>query len=165
MRLALPVSNSSWSKRSRDGTPCLKREVQTSLLPLCSWEKGFHPALTGVSHHPAKFPLQQLWDLTFRARKRFLGTEPHLQQSQSDPDSHCRRSREKCLEYMELSLHPPHQRTSWQARRLDWLNRELWLKFRKKGRVYDLWRKGQTTPSQYKNIVRLCREKIRSTKA
>ncbi|KAK4829538.1 hypothetical protein QYF61_005177 [Mycteria americana] len=47
----------------------------------------------------------------------------------------------------------------------DRLNRELWLEIRKKRRVYDLWKKGQATQEDYKDVVRLCREKIRRAKA
>ncbi|GAB0180778.1 hypothetical protein GRJ2_000543100 [Grus japonensis] len=36
---------------------------------------------------------------------------------------------------------------------------------RKKRRVYDLWKKGQATQEDYKDVLRLCREKIRKTKA
>ncbi|KAK4819946.1 hypothetical protein QYF61_015846 [Mycteria americana] len=52
-----------------------------------------------------------------------------------------------------------------QGRRLAWLNRGLWLDLRKKGRVYDLWKKEQATQEDYKDFVRLCREKIRRAKA
>ncbi|KAK4832941.1 hypothetical protein QYF61_026584 [Mycteria americana] len=55
--------------------------------------------------------------------------------------------------------------TSWQGRRLAWLNRELWLELRKKRRVYNLWKKGQATQEDYKDVVRLCREKIRRARA
>ena len=48
---------------------------------------------------------------------------------------------------------------------MSWLNRELWLELRKKRRIYDLWKKGQATQEDYKDVVRLCREKIRRTKA
>ncbi|KAK4827581.1 hypothetical protein QYF61_019483 [Mycteria americana] len=54
---------------------------------------------------------------------------------------------------------------SWQGRRLAWLNRQLWLEFRKKRRVYDLWKNGQATQEDYKAVVRLSREKIRRPKA
>ena len=57
------------------------------------------------------------------------------------------------------------QKTSWWGRRPAWLNRELWLELRKKRRVYDLWKKGQATQEDYKDVVRLCREKIRRAKA
>ncbi|KAK4826428.1 LOW QUALITY PROTEIN: hypothetical protein QYF61_008961 [Mycteria americana] len=36
---------------------------------------------------------------------------------------------------------------------------------RKKRRVHDLWKKGQATQEDYKDVVRLCREKIRRAKA
>ncbi|GAB0179913.1 hypothetical protein GRJ2_000456600 [Grus japonensis] len=41
-----------------------------------------------------------------------------------------------------------------RGRRPAWLNRELWLEVRKK-RVYDLWKKGQATQEDYKDVVRL----------
>ncbi|GAB0187132.1 mitochondrial enolase superfamily member 1 [Grus japonensis] len=59
---------------------------------------------------------------------------------------------------------PMCQKTSCQGRRSAWLNRELGLELRKK-RVYDLWKKGQATQENYKDVVRLCREKIRRAKA
>ncbi|GAB0186782.1 hypothetical protein GRJ2_001143500 [Grus japonensis] len=53
---------------------------------------------------------------------------------------------------------------SWRGRRLAWLNRELWLELRVKKRTYDLWKKGQASQEDYKDVVRLCREKIRRAK-
>ncbi|GAB0209753.1 hypothetical protein GRJ2_003441000 [Grus japonensis] len=52
-----------------------------------------------------------------------------------------------------------------QGRRPAWLNRELWLELGEKRRVYGLWKKGQATQGDYKDVVRLCREKIRRAKA
>ncbi|KAK4827922.1 hypothetical protein QYF61_022370 [Mycteria americana] len=40
------------------------------------------------------------------------------------------------------------------GRRPVWLNRELWLELRKKRRVYDLWKKGQATQEDYKDVMR-----------
>lgn len=40
------------------------------------------------------------------------------------------------------------------------LDREIWLELREKKRVYDLLKKGQATPEDHKDGVRLCREKI-----
>jgi len=54
---------------------------------------------------------------------------------------------------------------SLQGRRLAWLNRELWWELREKKRVYNLWNKGQVTQEDYKDVTRLCQEKIRRTKA
>ncbi|GAB0203785.1 hypothetical protein GRJ2_002844100 [Grus japonensis] len=59
---------------------------------------------------------------------------------------------------------PMCQKTSWQGRRLAWLNRQLWLELRIKRRVYGLWKKGQATQEDYKDVVRLYREKIRRAK-
>ncbi|KAK4818760.1 hypothetical protein QYF61_018932 [Mycteria americana] len=60
---------------------------------------------------------------------------------------------------------PMCQKTSQWGRRPAWLNRELWPELRKKRRVYDLWKKGQATQEDYKDVMRLCREKIRGAKA
>jgi len=54
---------------------------------------------------------------------------------------------------------------SQQGRSPAWLKTEVWLELRKKKRDYDLWKKGQTTQEDYKDVVRLCREKIRRAKA
>lgn len=51
------------------------------------------------------------------------------------------------------------------GRRPAWLNRELWIEFRKKKRVYDLWKKGQANQEDYKDVMRLCTEKTRRAKA
>ncbi|KAK4811177.1 hypothetical protein QYF61_019808 [Mycteria americana] len=60
---------------------------------------------------------------------------------------------------------PMCQKTSQWGRPPAWLNRGLWLELRKKKRVDDLWKKGQATQEDYKDVVRLCREKIRRAKA
>ncbi|KAK4823577.1 LOW QUALITY PROTEIN: hypothetical protein QYF61_003581 [Mycteria americana] len=57
------------------------------------------------------------------------------------------------------------EETSRRGRRPAWLTRELWLKLRKKRRVYGLWKKGRATQEDYKGVARLCREKIRRAKA
>ncbi|KAK4822047.1 hypothetical protein QYF61_008856 [Mycteria americana] len=54
---------------------------------------------------------------------------------------------------------PMCRKVSWRGRRPAWLNRELWLELRKKRRVYDLWKKGQATQEDYKDV------KIRRAKA
>ncbi|KAK4825217.1 hypothetical protein QYF61_025489 [Mycteria americana] len=48
---------------------------------------------------------------------------------------------------------PMCRKMSQQGRRLAWLNRELWLELRKTRRVYDLWKKGQATQEDYKDVV------------
>ena len=52
-----------------------------------------------------------------------------------------------------------------EGRSPSWLNRELWLELRKKRRVYDPWEKGQATQEDYKDVMRLWREKTRRAKA
>ncbi|KAK4824877.1 hypothetical protein QYF61_021084 [Mycteria americana] len=59
--------------------------------------------------------------------------------------------KKKILKAQEQAV-PMCQKTSWQGRRLAWLNREIWLKLRKKKRVYDLWKKGQATQEDYKDV-------------
>lgn len=53
---------------------------------------------------------------------------------------------------------------SWWGRRMAWLNREPWMEL-SKGRVYELRKKGNATQEDYKDIIRLCREKIKEAKA
>ncbi|KAK4807146.1 hypothetical protein QYF61_018487 [Mycteria americana] len=48
---------------------------------------------------------------------------------------------------------PMCRKTSRKGRRLTWLNREIWLELRKKKRVYDLWKKGQATQEDYKDVM------------
>jgi len=61
---------------------------------------------------------------------------------------------------------PMCRKISSQGRRPAWLNKDLWLELRKKKKgVYDLWKKGQAPQQDYKDVMRLCREKIRRAKA
>lgn len=60
---------------------------------------------------------------------------------------------------------PTCPKTSRRRRRPAWLNRELWLELRRKKRVYNLWKRGQVTREDYKDVARLCRDKIRKAKA
>ncbi|KAF1482356.1 hypothetical protein FQV18_0013500, partial [Eudyptula minor novaehollandiae] len=46
-----------------------------------------------------------------------------------------------------------------------WLNGELLEGLRKKRRVYRLWKKGQATQGEYRDLVRSCREEMRQAKA
>ncbi|KAK4810956.1 hypothetical protein QYF61_013364, partial [Mycteria americana] len=72
--------------------------------------------------------------------------------------------KEEVLKAQEQAV-PRCRKTSRRGRRPAWLTRELWLKLRRKRRVYDLWKKGQATQEDYKGVARLCREKIRRAKA
>lgn len=51
-----------------------------------------------------------------------------------------------------------------QARRLPWLNGHLCLEFREKKNLLSL-KKDQVTQENYKDVVRLCREKVKRAKA
>lgn len=42
-----------------------------------------------------------------------------------------------------------------------WLNRELLQELRKKTRIYELWKKGQTTHKDCRAAMKLCSEKMR----
>ena len=46
-----------------------------------------------------------------------------------------------------------------------WMNRELSLRLWEKNRVYYLWKKVQATWEEYKEVTKICREKIREAKA
>ena len=46
-----------------------------------------------------------------------------------------------------------------------WMNRELFLRLQEKKRIYLLWKKGRATQKEYKEVVKMCREKIRKAKA
>lgn len=50
---------------------------------------------------------------------------------------------------------------SWRGRRLACLNRELFLRLQEKKRVCLLWKKVWATQREYKETVKVCREKIR----
>ncbi|KAK4809578.1 hypothetical protein QYF61_020000 [Mycteria americana] len=72
--------------------------------------------------------------------------------------------KEEVLKAQERAV-PRCRKTSRRGRRPAWLTRELWLKLRRKRRVYDLWKKGRATQEDYKGVARLCREKTRRAKA
>jgi len=72
--------------------------------------------------------------------------------------------RKEFLEAQEQAV-PICQKMSCRGRRLRCLNRELQLELRRKKRVYDLRKKAQATKEDYRDIVRLCREKISRVKA
>jgi len=44
------------------------------------------------------------------------------------------------------------------------MNRELFPRLQQKERVWLLWKNGQGTLGKYKEVVRICREKIRKAK-
>ena len=56
------------------------------------------------------------------------------------------------------------RKMSWH-RRPAWMNRELFLRLQEKKRIYLLWKKGRATQKEYKDIVKMFREKTRKAKA
>ena len=60
---------------------------------------------------------------------------------------------------------PLCHKMSQQGRRPAWMNRESFLRLQEKNRVYLLWKKGWATHGEYKEVVSICREKIRKAKA
>ena len=60
---------------------------------------------------------------------------------------------------------PLSHKMSGHGRRLAWMNRELFLRLQEKKRIYLLWKKRRTTRKEYKEVVKMRREKIRKAKA
>lgn len=56
------------------------------------------------------------------------------------------------LKVQELTI-PESWKTSQQARRLDWLNRDLWLELKSKRKAYGLWKSGQATYDDYRQMT------------
>ena len=54
---------------------------------------------------------------------------------------------------------------SWWGRRLAWMKREIFLRLQEEKRTYLLWKKGWATQGEDKEVVKVCREKIRKAKA
>ena len=54
---------------------------------------------------------------------------------------------------------------SWWGRRLTSMNREPFLRLHEKKSIDLPWKKGRETQGYYKEVVRICREKIRKAKA
>ncbi|KAF1503200.1 hypothetical protein FQV18_0001221, partial [Eudyptula minor novaehollandiae] len=72
--------------------------------------------------------------------------------------------RKEVLKAQEQAVPVCRKKNGW-GRRPAWLNRDLLLGFRKKRRVYRLWKKGQATQGEYRDLVRSCREEMRKAKA
>ena len=60
---------------------------------------------------------------------------------------------------------PLSRKMSRYGRRPAWMNRELFLRLQEKKRIYLLWKKGWAIRKEYKEVVKMCREKIRKAKA
>jgi len=71
--------------------------------------------------------------------------------------------KKEMLKAQEQAIPHCHKMNQW-GRRLVWMNRELFLKLQERMRVCLLWKKGRATLGEYKE-VRMCRERIRKSKA
>ena len=60
---------------------------------------------------------------------------------------------------------PERHKASSRGRKQVWMNRELLLNLQKKKRVCVLWKKGQATWGDYKEVAKVCREEVRKAKA
>ncbi|KAF1548265.1 RNA-directed DNA polymerase from mobile element jockey, partial [Eudyptula albosignata] len=72
--------------------------------------------------------------------------------------------KKEVLKAQEQAVPVCRKKNGW-GRRPAWLNRELLQGLRKKRRVYRLWKKGQATQEEYRDLVRSCREEMRKAKA
>ncbi|KAF1441643.1 hypothetical protein FQV21_0009000, partial [Spheniscus demersus] len=72
--------------------------------------------------------------------------------------------KKEVLKAQEQAVPVCHKKNGW-GRRPAWLNGELFQGLRKKRRVYRLWKKGQATQGEYRDLVRSCREEMRKVKA
>ncbi|KAF1534907.1 hypothetical protein FQV19_0007770, partial [Eudyptula minor] len=72
--------------------------------------------------------------------------------------------KKEVLKAQEQAVPVCRKKNGW-GRRPAWLNGELLQGLRKKRRVYRLWKKGQATQGEYRDLVRSCREEMRKAKA
>jgi len=57
-----------------------------------------------------------------------------------------------------------NKKSSKGSRRPAWMSKELLAKLKWKRTVHGMWKEGQTTWEEYRNIVRACREATRKAK-
>ena len=60
---------------------------------------------------------------------------------------------------------PEYCKVSRRGRRPVWMSRELLLRLRKQKSVYVLWKKGQATRGDNKEVAKVCREEVQKAKA
>ena len=57
------------------------------------------------------------------------------------------------------------KKSSKGSRRPAWLNKQLLAEIRWKRKIYGMWKEGQATWEEYRNVVRACRDATRKAKA
>jgi len=60
---------------------------------------------------------------------------------------------------------PMSKKSSKGGRRPAWMSMELLVELRRERKVYGMWKEGQATWEEYRNVVRACREVTRKAKA
>ncbi|XP_068809548.1 uncharacterized protein [Struthio camelus] len=60
---------------------------------------------------------------------------------------------------------PLRKKSSKAGRRPAWMSKELLAKLQQKKEVYRMWKRGQATWEEYRDVVRVCRDATRKTKA
>jgi len=70
---------------------------------------------------------------------------------------HFLHAQERCI--------PLRKKSSKGGRRPAWLNKKLLAEIRWKRRVHGMWKEGQATWEEYRNVVRACRDETRKVKA
>jgi len=70
---------------------------------------------------------------------------------------HFLHAQERCI--------PLRKKSSKGGRRPAWLNKELLAEIRCKRKVQGMWKEGQDTWEEYRNVVRACRDATRKAKA
>jgi len=81
--------------------------------------------------------------------KSALGGSPEGQMSPGRLDA----LQEGSLKEAQKAIPMCRKMSQW-GRRLAWLNRDLWLELTQKKRLYDLWKKMQTTQEDYKDVMK-----------
>lgn len=71
----------------------------------------------------------------------------------------------KALLNIQKQALPTCRETCCQRKRLSWLNRELQLELREENRKCWLWKEGQVTCEDYKDVTTSCSEKIRKAQS
>jgi len=79
-----------------------------------------------------------------------------LQESWSLFKYHFLHAQDRCM--------PPSKKSGKEGRRPTWMSKELLAELRWKRKVHGMWKEGQATWEEYRNVVRTCRDATRKAK-
>ena len=118
--------------------------------------------LGGGRRRNSKTATLDFWRADFELFRRLVGRVPwgSVLESKGVQDGWSLFKKE-VLKAQEQAV-PLSRKMSRRGRRPVWMNRELFLR---KKRIYLLWKKGRAAQKEYREVVKMCREKIRKTKA